>query len=146
LATDDTEVIYSDDYTRLFTYQSRQFTAGDLSLKAIKGVQWNAAVPAAIIASACTVLGAAALWVLGLSPWWSLLLFPVPALVVYARMAKDRSGGLTESEKHRLAWNFRYRQPREVLGLSENTEPTDFTWDVIFWTPPWKLPATGRTR
>ena len=27
VATDD-QVIYSDDYTRLFTYQSRQFTAG----------------------------------------------------------------------------------------------------------------------
>jgi hypothetical protein len=132
----DDQVIYSDDYTRLFTYQSRQFTAGDLSLKAINGVQWNAAVPASVIATAFTVVCAAALWVLGLSPWWSVLLFPVPALVVYVRMAKDRSGGLTESEKHRLAWNFRYRQPREVLGLGENTEPTDVAWDVIFWVPP----------
>ena len=132
----DDQVIYSDDYTRLFTYQSRQFTAGDLSLKAINGVQWNAAVPAAVIAAAFTVVCAAPLWVLGLSPWWSVLLFPMPALLVYVRMAKDRSGGLTESEKHRLAWNFRYRQPREVLGLGENTEPTDFAWDVILWVPP----------
>ena len=49
LTGNDDQVIYSDDYTRLFTYQSRQFTAGDLSLKAINGVQWNAALPAAVI-------------------------------------------------------------------------------------------------
>jgi hypothetical protein len=138
----DDQVIYSDDYTRLFTYQSRQFTAGDLSLKAINGVQWNAALPAAVIATALTVVCAAVLWVLGLSPWWSVLFFPVPALLVYVRMAKDRSGGLTESEKHRLAWNFRY-QPREVLGLGENTEPTDFAWDVILWVPPHRARRQG---
>ena len=143
----DDQVIYSDDYTRLFTYQSRQFTAGDLSLKAINGVQWNAALPAAVIAAVLTVACAAALWVLGLSPWWSVLFFPVPALVVYVRMAKDRSGGLTESEKHRLAWNFRYRQPREVLGLGENTEPTDFAWNVILWVPqPDRRPGIGTVR
>jgi hypothetical protein len=135
LTANDDQVIYSDDYTRLFTYQSRQFTAGDLSLKAINGVQWNAALPAAAVATAFTVVCAAGWWVLGVSPWWSVLLFPVPALVVYVRMAKDRSGGLTESEKHRLAWNFR-RQPREILGLAEDTEPTDFHWGVIFWVPP----------
>ena len=50
----DDQVIYSDDYTRLFTYQSRQFTAGDLSLRAINGVQWNAALPAAVVAVAVT--------------------------------------------------------------------------------------------
>lgn len=141
------QVIYSDDYTRLFTYQSRQFTAGDLSLKVINGVQWNAALPAALIATGCAVACAAALWVLGLSLWWSLLVLPVPALVVYVRLAKERTGGLTESEKHRLAWNFRYRQPREVLGLSENTEPTDFTWDVILWTlSPGRRPRAGAPR
>jgi hypothetical protein len=146
VATDE-QVIYSDDYTRLFAYQSRQFTAGDLSLKAINGVQWNAAVPAIVVAIGCSTGCAAVLWVLGLSPWWSVLLFPVPALVVYVRMAKDRSGGLTEAEKHRLAWNFRYRQPREVLGLAENTEPTDFAWDAIFWVPPpRRRPGIGTVR
>ena len=59
----DDQVIYSDDYTRLFTYQSRQFTAGDLSLRAINGVQWNAAFPAAVIAAAVTAVTAAGLWV-----------------------------------------------------------------------------------
>ena len=142
----DDQVIYSDDYTRLFTYQSRQFTAGDLSLKAINGVQWNAAVPAAVIAVAATVVTALGLWVGGFSPWWSVLLFPVPALVVYVRMAKDRAGGLTESEKLRLAWNYRYSQPREVLGLAENTEPTDFAWDVIFWLPPAQPTVIGAQR
>ena len=134
-------VIYSDDYTRLFTYQSRQFTIGDLSLRSINGVQWNAAVPAGGIAAASTVVAAAGLWVLGLSPWWSLLVLPVPALVVYVRLAKDRTGGLTETEKRRLAWNFRYRQPRRFLGLAADREPGDFTWDVILWTP---LPARRR--
>ena len=135
MSGNDDQVIYSDDYTRLFTYQSRQFTAGDLSLKAINGVQWNAALPAAVIAAAVTVVTAAGLWIVGFSPWWSALLLPVPALVVYVRMAKDRAGGLIESENLRLAWNYRYSQPREVLGLAENTEPTDFAWDVIFWLP-----------
>jgi len=130
------QIIYSDDYTKLFTYQSKQFTAGDLSLRAINGVQWNAFGPAAIIAAAATVGAALLMWLAGLSPWWALLMFPLPLVVVYVRLAKERSGGLTESEKHRLAWNFRYRQPRELLGLAENTEPTDFVWDVIFWVPP----------
>lgn len=129
-------VIYSDDYTRLFTYQSRQFTIGDLSLRSINGVQWNAAGPAGAIAVATTVVAAVALWVVGLSPWWSLLVLPVPALVVYVRLAKDRTGGLTETEKRRLAWNFRYRQPRVFLGLAADTEPGGFTWDVILWSPP----------
>ena len=132
----DDQVIYSDDYTKLFTYQSRQFTAGDLSLKAINGVQWNAALPAAAATATVTVLCAAALWVLGVSPWWSVLLLPVPALVVYVRLAKDRAGGVTETDKLRLAWNYRYSQPREILGLTENTEPTDFELDAIFWIPP----------
>jgi len=146
LTANDDQVIYSDDYTRLFTYQSRQFTAGDLSLKAINGVQWNAALPAAVIAAAVTVVTAAGLWVVGFSPWWSALLLPVPALVVYVRMAKDRAGGLTESEKLRLVWNYRYSQPREVLGLGENTEPTDFAWDVTFWVPPVQPIVIGAQR
>ena len=29
-----------------------------------------------------------------------------------------------------------------MLGLGENTEPTDFAWDVILWVPP-PGPATG---
>ena len=140
------QVIYSDDYTKLFTYQSRQFTAGDLSLKAINGVQWNTALPAVVIGAAAAVVSALALWVVGLSPWWSVLLFPVPTVVVYVRMAKDRAGGLTESEKLRLAWNYRYSQPREVLGLKENTEPTDFTLDVIFWQPPGPIMVSGATQ
>jgi hypothetical protein len=136
-------VIYSDDYTRLFTYQSRQFTIGDLSLRSINGVQWNAAGPAGAIAVAATLVAAALLWAVGLSPWWSLLVLPIPVLVVYVRLAKDRTGGLTEAEKHRLAWNFRYRQPRVFLGLAADIEPGDFTWDVILWSLP---PAGSRRR
>ena len=49
------------------------------------------------------------------------------------------------SEKLRLAWNYRYSQPREVLGLQENTEPTDFTLDVIFWLPPGPTTVSGAT-
>jgi hypothetical protein len=132
----DQEVIYSDDYTRLFTYQSRQFTAGDISLRAINGVQWNAAVPALGAAVGVTAAVLGILLLVGFSGWWAVLVFPVPLLVVYVRMAKDRSGGLTEAERQRLAWHFRYRQPREMLGLAADTEPGDFAWDVILWTPP----------
>ena len=141
MSGNDDQVIYSDDYTKLFTYQSRQFTAGDLSLKAINGVQWNAALPAAVIAVAVTVFSAGALWSIGLSLWWAVLVPPLAAVIVYARLAKDRAGGLTESEKVRLAWNYRYSQPRNVLGLAEDTEPADFAWDVIFW-----VPGPGRSR
>ena len=142
----DDQVIYSDDYTKHFTYQSRQVTAGDLSLRAINGVQWNAALPAAAIGVTVTVITAAFLWIVGFSPWWSILLLPVTALVVYVRLARERAGGLTESEKLRLAWNHRYRQPREVLGLAENTEPTDFAWDIIFWVPPAQPTVGGASR
>jgi len=109
-------------------------------------MQWNAALPAVVIGTAAAVVSAMALWVVGLSPWWSVLLFPVPTLVVYVRMAKDRTGGLSELEKLRLAWNYRYSQPREVLGLQENTEPTDFTLDVIFWLPPGPTTVSGATQ
>jgi len=143
LSSNDDQVIYSDDYTKLFTYQSRQFTAGDISLKAINGVQWNAAIPAAAAGVTVTTVFAVMLWVLGFSPWWSALILPVPTLIVYVRMAKDRAGGLTESEKIRLAWNYRYRQPRELLGLGENAEPTHFTWDVIFWEPSARTRTVG---
>ena len=51
-----------------------------------------------------------------------------------------------DREKLRLGWNFRYRQPREVLGLAENTEPTDFAWDVTFWLPPTKPSVSGAPR
>lgn len=146
MSTNDDQVIYSDDYTKLFTYQSRQFTAGDLSLVAINGAQWNAALPAAAIGVLVIIGSAVPLWLVGLSPWWSVLLFPVPTLVVYVRLAKDRSGGLSEFERMRLAWNYRYSQPREVLGLAENTEPTDFTMDVIFWVPASPPAATGAPR
>ena len=145
MTSNEDQVIYSDDYTKLFTYQSRQFTAGDLSLVAINGAQWNAALPAAVIGVMVIILTATPLWVVGLSPWWSMLLFPVPTVVVYARLAKDRAGGLSELEKLRLAWNYRYSQPREVLGLQENTEPTDFTLDVIFWLPPGPTTVSGAT-
>ena len=137
----DDQVIYSDDYTKLFTYQSRQFTAGDISLRAINGIQWNAVPAAVIITAAVTAATVGGMWLVGLSGWWALLVFPVPLVVVYVRMAKDRSGGLTEAEKYRLALHARYRQPKEFLGLARNTEPTDFTFDVILWTPP---PVTGR--
>jgi uncharacterized membrane protein len=146
LSSNDDQVIYSDDYTKLFTYQSRQFTAGDISLRAINGVQWNAALPAAVVGGAATIIIALMLWVLGLSPWWSALVVPVSTLAVYVRMAKDRAGGLTETEKLRLAWNYRYRQPREVLGLGEDTEPTDFAWDVILWEPPTRAVNPGARR
>ena len=146
MSSNDDQVIYSDDYTKLFTYQSRQFTAGDISLKAINGVQWNAALPAAAIAITITIITTAILWLVSLSPWWSILLLPVTALGVYVRLARERAGGLTESEKLRLAWNHRYRQPREVLGLAENTEPTDFAWDIIFWMPPAQPPVGGTSR
>jgi hypothetical protein len=86
---------------------------------------------------------AAALSALGLSPWWSLLVLPVPALVVYVLLAKDRTGRLTETEKRRLAWNFRHRQPRALLGVAADTECTAFTWDVIVWTPPHPMRPTS---
>lgn len=135
------ELIYADDYTRLFTHQSRQFTAGDVSLRAINGVQWNAVAPAAGAAAVGAAAAALLLWAVHLSPWWALLLTPCSVLV-YARLAQERTGGLTELERLWLRWQFR-RQPRELLGLAENTEPAAFAWDVILWTPP---PATAPRR
>lgn len=132
---EDISVIYADDFTRVFAYQSRQFTLGDLSLRKVGGIQWDAAFPA-LLAGA---LALAAAWLLvlplPLSAWWSLLAGVLPMLPVYVRMAKERGAGLTETQKLHLWLHFRYRQPREVLGMTANTEPGDFTWDAILWHP-----------
>ena len=75
MSSNDDQVIYSDDYTKLFTYQSRQFTAGDISLRAINGVQWNAALPAAVVGGTTTIVSAVMLWLVGFRRggrcWWS---------------------------------------------------------------------------
>lgn len=135
MASQDEDVIYSDDYTRVVVYQSRQFTLGDLSLAAINGLQWDALPRAIGAAFAASIPTGALLLILGFNPWFAALVFPVPLLTVYTRMAKERVGGLTEREKRKLRVNFRSRQPRELLGLSSNTEPTSFTWSVILYTP-----------
>lgn len=132
---DDDGVIYADDFTRVFAYQSRQFTLGDLSLRKVGGIQWDAALPALLVGA----LTAGVVWVLLLpfpvSGWWALLAVVLPLLPVYARMAKERGAGLTETQKLHLRVHFRFRQPREVLGMTANTEPGEFTWDAILWQP-----------
>lgn len=135
MAGQDDELIYSDDYTRVVDYQSRQFTVGDLSLAAINGVQWNAVPPALTAAATWTAPTVVLLLLVGLSPWFAALVFPAPLIVVYTRTAKERIHGLTEREKRRLRRNFRTRQPTELLGLAADTEPKEFAWSVITYTP-----------
>ena len=53
MAGQDEDLIYSDDFTRVIVYQSRQFTLGDLSQAAINGLQWDA-LPAALRAAGQT--------------------------------------------------------------------------------------------
>lgn len=131
----DDSVIYSDDFTRVFAYQSRQYTLGDLSLRKVGGIQWDATLPALLVG----LLTAGTAWLLllplGVSGWWSLPVALVPLLPVYVRMAKERGAGLTETQKLHLRIHFRFRQPREVLGMTVNTEPGEFTWDAILWQP-----------
>lgn len=135
MAGQDEDLIYSDDFTRVIVYQSRQFTLGDLSLAAINGLQWDA-LPAALRAAAkWTAPAVAVLLMVGLSPWLAVVVFPVPLVIVYTRTAKERVGGLTEIEKRRLRRNFRSRQPRVLLGLARDTEPREFAWSVITYTP-----------
>ena len=73
---------------------------------------------------ACAVVG-----------WWALVVTPVPVLPVYVRMAKERGAGLTELQKLHLWAHFRFRQPRDLLGLAGNTEPEEFIWEAILWLP-----------
>lgn len=135
---DNDEVIYSDNYTRVVVYQSRSFTIGDISLAVIGGIQWNAALPALVrsllIASPFAVLlpllGHSLLWAL-----WAILIPPVPAAVIYWRLAKERQGGLSEPQRRKLRRNHR-SQPRHLLGLAQDTEPTSFNWQLILFEPP----------
>ncbi len=134
---DSDEVIYSDNYTRVVVYQSRSFTIGDISLAVIDGIQWNAALPALVrsllIASPFAVvfplLGDNLLWAL-----WAILIPPVPAAVIYWRLAKERQGGLSEPQRRKLRRNHR-SQPRHLLGLAQDTEPTSFNWQLILFEP-----------
>lgn len=129
------ETIYSDDFTRLATFQSRSWTFGDISLAVIGGVQWDAVIPAAF--SGMKYMGPTALLLLllcGINPVLALLVFPIPAAVTYRRRAKERIGGLSESEKAALK-ELDKKRPTEFLGLSGDTEPTTVEWDVIVFTP-----------
>ena len=135
---DSDEVIYSDNYTRVVAYQQKSFTVGDISLAFIGGIQWNAVLPAlgrslVIAAPFAVILPLAAhraLWAL-----WAILVPPGPAVYFYWRLAKERQGGLSEPQRRRLRRNHR-SQPRHLLGLSENTDPTSFHWHLILFEPP----------
>ncbi len=126
--------IFSDDYTRMVNYQSRSWMFGDdVSLAGMGGIQWTAAAAAAAVSAAVTVLAVLALWVGTVSVWWALLVPPAPLLWVYARLAKEVSGGLTELQRLRLQLHHRWQQPEHFNGLTADTEPTEFCWDAMFW-------------
>lgn len=135
------DVIYSDDYTRLIAYQSRSWTMGDISLAAIGGVQWAAARAALVLGGTAALLMIGVLLLLGHSPWWASLAVAPAALWAYVKVAKDRSGGLTELERLHLRLHHRYRQPTWFNGLTADNEPTQFRWDAIFWQPEPGQPA-----
>ena len=135
----DNDLIWSDDFTRVIKYQSRQFTLGDLSLAAIGGIQWDAVPPAVLTALACAALPAFTALLCGGGLIWSvvgvpLLVMPIPLIVTYVRFAKDRKGGLGETEKRALKRLGR-RAPTCFLGLDADTEPDAFDWTAIFWVP-----------
>ncbi len=135
---DSDEVIYSDNYTRVIAYQQKSFTIGDISLAFIGGIQWNAVLPAVgrslIVALPFAVIlpliGHNILWA-----FWAILIPPGPAAFLYWRLAKERQGGLSEPQRRRLRRNHR-NQPRHLLGLADNTEPTTFHWQLILFEPP----------
>ena len=129
------ETIYSDDFTRLATFQSRSWTFGDISLAVIGGVQWDAVIPAALSGLKLAGPGVLLLLLCGINPVLGLLAFPVPAAVTYRRRAKERVGGISEAEKAALKALDRKR-PTELLGLAGDTEPTAVEWDVIVFTAP----------
>lgn len=128
------ETIYSDDFTRLALFQSRSWTFGDLSLAAVGGVQWDAAIPAVI--SGLKYAGPAALLLLtcGITPLLAVLAAPVPAALTYRRRAKERTGGLSEGEKAAVK-KLDKKRAVEFLGLAGDTESTEVVWDVIVYTP-----------
>ena len=113
----DDQVIYSDDYTKLFTYQSRQFTAGDLSLKAINGVQWNAALPAA--AAAVDGHRAVRRGVVGRG---------CLAVVVGAAVPGAGAGGVRADGEGPRRWSDRNRRSSGWRGTSGTPSP-ERCWD-----------------
>lgn len=129
------DIIYSDDYTRLIAYQSRSWTMGDISLAVVGGIQWAAARAALVIGAGSSLLLVGVLLLVSRSPWWAVLPTGPAMLWAYVKVAKDRSGGLTELERLRLRLHHRYRQPAWFNGLTADTEPSQFRWDVILWCP-----------
>jgi len=120
------------------SYQQKSFTLGDLSLAFTGGVQWNAVLPAVIRSVLIAVPVAVVLPFIGHSLWWAclaVLVPPVPMIVIYWRLAKERQGGLSEPQRRKLRRNYR-KQPRHLLGLAEDTEPTSFLWQLILFDPP----------
>jgi hypothetical protein len=130
----DQETIFSDDFTRLAQFQSRSWTFGDISLAAIGGVQWDAAIPALITGLKYAGPAAVVLLVCGINPLLAVLVAPIPAALTYRRRAKERTGGLSEGEKAALRKLDRKR-PAEFLGLAGDNESTTVVWDVIVYAP-----------
>lgn len=144
------ETIYSDDYTRLVLFRSRQWTAGDVSMAWCGGLSFDIA----IAALRSSVIPAAVLLVVlllagGSWPLLMALLGPIVYVISYSWQAHrdpDRTPlngakagnaalrGIGPTKRRRLRRAYR-AQPKNLLGFGHNLEPTEIHWQVILFSP-----------
>lgn len=126
--------ITARDYTSIVKHVGRLFTAGDLSLSGIGGIQ----LPAAGMALATGVPFGIVLWVvtgliLGGPAWFPMLLGFVVCIAVYLVLSRD-SEDKERIESRLLTWgSAKVKQPTTLSGQSKDKHPTKLRWVVILW-------------
>lgn len=150
MSSESGEVLYSDDYTRLVQFRSRQWTFSDLSLRAIGGLSWEAAAEA--VRPALMVIAPVVVALSAVGGFWPSALF-VLVPMIYAGMylranSRDVEGdavrtirrgqaslrGTTARQRRLLAKHFK-QEPRHVLGGAADREPTEIEWSVVLYVP-----------
>lgn len=136
----DQTVIFTDDYTRIANYDSRQFTLGDdFSLAGIGGVSWSAAWFAILRAGTWwaprfVTPAVIALWIVELPAWLPVLSLPVYMIVAYSKASRDTPDVLTAAQELALR-RLDNRQPTAILGLTEDLDVETVEWHTILRVP-----------
>lgn len=143
-------VIFTDDYTRLVNFRSRQWTVGDVSMAWCGGLAFDIALSAG--RTALPVLAGVFVVLLCMGGSWPLLvtlLAPVVFGIAYylqAHRDPDQAPlrtanrgqlalrGLGTGQRRALRRGF-HRQPRSLLDLGHNHEPELIDWQVVLYSP-----------
>lgn len=134
MSNDDSGDITARDYTGIVKHVGRLFTAGDLSLSGIGGVQLPAAgmalgigFPFGIVSWIVTGL------IFGAPAWLAMLLGVLVCVTVYLVLSRD-SEDKERIESRLLTWgSAKVKQPTSLAGQSKDKHPTNLRWVVILW-------------